>query len=127
MSSINSLLDGVCFDIESRLMPRLSGLQRFLIIQFLPQIWVFETEDQAVSLIVDQQGRAFTQAMNRVDRDVTIRWKHEYLASVLKTKSTSFVPLDEHPTIIFHTQSGRTAFDFLREQVGLQSQIAEGP
>ncbi len=119
MSSIISLLDGVCPEIESQLKPRLSGLQRFLIIQFLPQTWVFETENQVVSLVVDQQGSAFTQAMNRGGRDVTIRWKHDYLASVLKTRSIAHVPQGESPTIIFHSLKGRTAFDFLRKRLGL--------
>ena len=119
MSCIIGLLDGVCAEIESQLRPRLSGFQRFLIGQFLPQIWVFETEDQVVSLVVDRQGNAFTQAMNRGDRDVTIRWKHEYLASVLKFRSTACVPQGERPTITFHTPKGRTAFDFLRRRLGL--------
>ena len=114
-----SLLDGICAEIESQLRSRLSGTQRPLIVQFLPQIWVIETEDQVVSLVVDRQGNVFTQAVNRGDRDVTIRWKHEYLASALKTRSTAYVPHGEVPTITFHTQKGRTAFDFLRKRLGL--------
>lgn len=122
MRSIMSLLDGVCAEIESQLRPGLNGTQRFLIVGFLPQTWVFETENQVVSLVVDRHGNVFTQAMNRGDRDVTIQWKHEYLASVLMTRSTACVPHDELPTIIFHTEKGRTAFEFLKNRLGLQSQ-----
>ena len=124
MSCVMSLLDGVCAEIESQLRPRLSGTQRSLIVQFLPQVWVIETEDQVVSLVADRQGNVFTQAMNRGDRDVTIRWKHEYLASVLKTRSTAYVPHGELPTIIFHTEKGRMAFEFLKQRLGLQSHPA---
>jgi len=121
MNCIMSLLDGVCAEIESQLRPRFNGAQRSLIVQFLPQIWVFETEDQVVSLVVDRQGNVFTQAINRGDKDVTVRWKHEYLASVLKTRSTAYVPHGELPTIIFHTEKGRAAFEFLKQRLGLHS------
>lgn len=122
MSCITSLLEGACTEIESQLRPRLSGNQRFLIAGFLPQVWVFETEDQVVSIVVDRQGNAFTQALNRGNRDVTFRWKNEYLASVLIRKSAVYVPQGEHPTITFHTQKGRAAFELLSPRLGLQYQ-----
>jgi hypothetical protein len=127
MSCIMSLLEGVCAEIESQLRVMLGGTQRLLIVQFLPQIWVLETEDQVVSLLVNREGHVFAQDMNKGDRDVTIRWRSEYLESVLRTRSTAYVPRDQRPTIIFHTEKGRTAFEFLRERLGLQNQSARRP
>jgi len=119
MSCISGLLIAICPEIEQYLKPNLRGVQGLVLLSFLPQVWVFETEHCTSSLIVDREGDTSVQIGGRVDRDVTIKWKHDSLASVLKTRSSSSVPHGERPTIMLHSGKGRAAFDFLRRRFGL--------
>jgi len=119
MSCIQGLLASICPEIERQLRPNLRGIRGLLVRGYLPQTWVFETESETVSLIVDAQGKASVSNGPKYPKDVTIRWKHDSLASALRTRSSAHVPHGERPIIMFHSQKGRAAFDFLRKRLGL--------
>jgi hypothetical protein len=119
MSCIQGLLGSLSYGIESQLKPALSGLTGFLVRGYLPQAWVFETESEIATLTVDAYGNVSTQPGGLPSRDVTIRWTHDLLASVLKTRSRASVPSDAHPSVTTHTPKGQTAFSYLRGRFGL--------
>lgn len=119
MDSIASLLGYLCPDIERRLKPSLRGITGMIVQTYLPQVWVFETETETATLVVDAHGNAHVEGGASPGRDVTIRWKHDLLSSVLRTRSRVSVPGGVRPTIMFHTPKGRRAFDYLRGRLGL--------
>lgn len=119
MSCIASILSTLGPEIEGRLRPHLRSPAGFFIRTHLPQRWVFETEQETVSMIVDREGTARVQIGAAEPRDVTVRWKHDLLASVLRTRNRAGVPPGEVPIVQTHTYNGQTAFNFLRRHLGL--------
>jgi hypothetical protein len=119
MSCIQGLLASICPEVERQLKPNLRGIRGVFVQAYLPQTWVFETETETATFVVDARGNAHAEAGAKPDRDVTIRWKHDFLAAVLRTRSRASVPGGIHPVVMFHTPKGRRAFDFLRGRLGL--------
>ena len=119
MSCIQGLLGSLSHEIESQLKPALRGLGGLIVRGYLPQAWVFETEAEIATLMVDAQGNVSTQPSAPLHRDVTIRWKHDFLSSVLRTRSRASVPGGIRPVVMFHTPKGRRAFNYLRGELGL--------
>ena len=112
------LLESVCREIETRVKPNLGGIEGLLIRAFLPQSWVFETEAGSLTLFIDSEGNARVFACGESERDVTVQWQQEYLASVLEHRSRESLPPDENPNVTVHTEKGRVAFDYLRKEFG---------
>ena len=119
MDSIVSLLGDLCPEVERQLKPNLRGIRGMFVQAYLPQAWVFETETETATFVVDARGNAHAEAGAKLGRDVTIRWKHDFLAAVLRTRNRASVPGGIHPVVKFHTPKGRRAFDFLRGRLGL--------
>jgi len=119
MSCIQGMLGNLSYEIESQLKPALRGLGGFIVRGYLPQAWIFETESEIATLMVDAQGNVSTQPSGYLHRDVTIRWEHDLLASVLRTRNRASVPGGIHPIFMFHTAKGRAAFNYLRGRFGL--------
>lgn len=116
---LKELLGQYCGETEKQLKPRLKGIEGPLLKRYLPQTWVFETESETVSFLVDADGNATVHKGDGSDRDVTVKWKHEPLCSVLRARSPSAVEEGNRPTITFHTQKGRAAFNLLRRRLGI--------
>lgn len=119
MSCIEPLLRTFCYDVETRLKPQLRGLFSGIVQGYLPQSWIFETEAETVTFSVDSQGNAQVRQGGSYSPDVSIRWKHDLLASVLRTRNRASIPGGIRPIIMFHTPKGRKAFNFLRVRLGL--------
>jgi hypothetical protein len=119
MNSIASLLEGLCPEVEHMLKPSLRGFRGMLIQAYLPQAWVFVTETETATFIVDAGGNAHVEAGANPRKDVTIRWQHDLLASVLRMRSRDSAQRGVRPTIMFHTSCGRRAFGFLKGWLGL--------
>ena len=119
MDSIAGLLGSLCPEIESQLKPNLRGIRGMIVQAYLPQVWVFETETETATLVIDVHGNAHAEAGAEPRGNVTIRWKHDFLAAVLRTRSHASAPGGIRPTIMFHTPKGRKAFTFLRRRLGL--------
>ncbi|MFI5038280.1 MAG: hypothetical protein ACHP93_07355, partial [Solirubrobacterales bacterium] len=113
-----SHLTAVSGDIELRLKPQLTGLAGMMIKPYLPQSWVFETESETVSLVVDAQGNVSAVRGAASRPDVTIATSHARLEAALRTRDASQVPPGPL-TVTPHTGKGRTAFEFLRPRLGL--------
>lgn len=86
---------------------------------YLPQAWVFETEYGACTLFLDTEGNARVFPGAHEGRDVTIRWKHDSLASVLESRNRSSVSDGDNPDVFVQTDKGRAAFNYLRKEIGL--------
>jgi len=119
MSCIESILRGLCPEIESRVKPNLRGLAGFIVQGYLPQVWRFETERDKVSLVVDATGSASVTLAIPSQIDVIVRWKHDLLATVLRTRSREFIPEGESPEVLLLTSKGRSAYSYLRQQLGI--------
>lgn len=113
------ILTSLCSEVECRLRPNLRGIRGLVVQGYLPQTWVFETEKDTATFIVDASGNAHAEIGAKAGRDVTVRWQYDFLARVLRTRSHASIPGGIRPTIMFHTRKGRAAFNYLRKEIGL--------
>jgi len=116
---VEELLSGFCVQAEAELKPKLQGFTGMILGGFLPQVWVFETESESVTVIADANGRVTIRPGDGLQRDLTIRWKEDLLCGVLETRSRRGVPIGEVPTVIRHSQKGGAAFNYLKGRLGL--------
>jgi len=118
MSCVVELLEGVGRDAEPQIRGQLGGFFGAIVRQYLPQTWVFRTEDGAASFHVDPTGYVTVTPGASSPVDVTIEIGHERLKTALKTRrKESTAPGPLHVTA--HTAKGRAAFDYLRGRLGL--------
>jgi hypothetical protein len=118
MGSVDELLRGIAPEAQREIQQRLGGFLGGFVKAYLPQTWVFQTEEGAASLVVDAMGRVAVEPGAAKAPDVTIEVGYERLRTGLLTRrkeSTAPGPLNVTP----HTAKGRTAFDYLRGRLGL--------
>ena len=119
MSCIRDLLASFCPEIEDQLKPNLSGLKGLVVASQLPQAWNFKTETESVVFSIDKQGNASVRNGSVVAPDVTIVWKHDHLAMVLRNRSPSGLPKGALPSVTVHTSKGKRGYEILRKQIGI--------
>lgn len=119
MSCIQGLLGSLSYEVESQVKPALKGLTGIIVRGYLPQVWVFETESEVATLRVDLQGNVSTESGGASNRDVTIRWTHDLLATILRSRNRNAIPYGAYPEVKYHTAKGRAAFNYLRSRLGL--------
>lgn len=118
MSCIEGLLASVAKDVETQVRPQMSGIFGGMIRGYLPQTWVFTTEEGSASLTVDAEGHARAAAGALPKPDVTIETTHARLSAALTTRRSDAVPPGPFK-VTPHSEKGRTAFGFLRSRLGL--------
>ncbi len=119
MTELLKLFEALCPEVEAELKPKLSGiLTRAFIRPYLPQYWVFKTESETVTFIVDKDGNASVVPEAGENPDVTVEIDHEYLTSALSTRSKPESPPEKYIEN-FHTKKGETAFNLLKKRMGL--------
>jgi hypothetical protein len=119
MGRVEDLLSGFCVDAENELKPKLQGFTGLFLRGFLPQVWVFETESESVTVLAEPNGNVSIRQGDGFQRDLTIRWRHDLLCQVLETRTKDCVPIDERPTVVRHTDKGGAAFNYLKGRLGL--------
>ncbi len=119
MGQVEDLLQGFCVEAEAELRPRLQGFTGMILGSFLPQVWVFETESECVTVRAAPDGRISIIPADGLQRDLTIKWREDLLCNVLKTRSKTGVPEGEVPEVVRHTQKGSAAFNYLRGRLGI--------
>ncbi len=119
MTSIENLLKALCPEIESRIKPQLPGLTGLIFKSYLPQVWVFKTEHEVVTLLVDIQGDALVFPGEDEGSDVVIEWNHDLLTSVLSKRSREGIPGVAAPIVNARSVRGREAFNYLKGALGL--------
>jgi hypothetical protein len=118
MPSLLELLQSTAPDLEARIKPQLTGFAAVLVRPYLPQRWVFETETETASLIVESSGEVRAAAGAAESPDVTLKIGLERLRIALTTRNRDLVP--PGPLVVTpHTSKGQTAFQFLRSRLGL--------
>lgn len=118
MSCLPELLTQAARRFEPELQSRLNGLFGGIIGSYLPQTWVFRTDDGTASLLVDRAGRVTVEAGEAPHPDVTVEIPHDRLAAALRNRDRGSVPPGSL-TATPHTSKGKTAFDYLRSRLGL--------
>ncbi len=118
MASVEALLAPVARDAEPQLQQQLRGLFGGIVRAYLPQTWVFRTEEGVATLRVDPSGRFSVVAGALDPADVTVEVGHARLAAALTTRRREAVPPGPL-TVTPHTSKGRTAFEYLRGRLGL--------
>lgn len=115
---MEEVLKGVAPGLQTELARRLSGFFGAMVRQYLPQTWVFRTEDGTASLRVDPEGKVTVSPGALAPADVTVEVGHDRLRRMLTTRAP-----DPHPTgpltVTPHTAKGRVALGVLRERLGL--------
>lgn len=119
MTFLVNIFKPICYEVESELKPKLNGFFTGPIVRgYLPQCWVIKTEKETVTFSLDNNGNTSVKTGAGSRPDVTIDIDHEYLSEALATRNQpSFVP--KKSDITFHSQKGKTAFNFLRQRFGL--------
>jgi hypothetical protein len=116
MNHAAALLKDVGRQIEPEIQKQLGGLFGGIVRSYLPQAWVFETDEGVATLVVDQAGVASVLEGPAEHPDVTLKVPYAPLVKALTSK-TRIAP--SAVTVTPHTPKGRTAFDYLRGRVGL--------
>jgi hypothetical protein len=118
MPALLELLRTVAPDLETRVRSQLTGFTAVLVRPYLPQRWVFVTENETASLVVDPTGSVTAVAGEAKPPDVTVKVGLERLRVALTTRNKDLVPPGPLE-VIPHTSKGQTAFQFLRSRLGL--------
>ncbi|HXY47390.1 MAG TPA: hypothetical protein VEK13_05805 [Thermoplasmata archaeon] len=118
MSCVEALLRRVARDAEPEIQQRLHGLFGGMIRAYLPQTWVFRTEDGTASFRVDSTGRIEVASGADPSPDVTIEIGHDRLKAALTSRRREAVPPGS-VTVTPRTAKGKVAFGYLRERIGL--------
>lgn len=118
MSCLVELLSEAGKGVEAQLKPQLAGFFGGVVRSYLPQRWVFVTEEGSATLGVETDGVVWARPGAEPSPDVTIRTSHAKLAQALKTRAREGLPPDP-VNVTAHTTRGRTAFDFTRRRLGL--------
>ena len=119
MTELEDLFQPICEEVRKELKKVLGGILTGPIVKgYLPQDWVFATEDETVAFSVDKKGNAMVLQGGSDVPDVTIHIDKKYLAAALKyRKKPKFECLFYE--VKFHTGKGETAFGYLRKRLGL--------
>ena len=123
MSCLLNLLEQLSPRVEAELRPHLRSLVRGTIVRHhLPQVWVFDTDAERVSFIVDHQGAVSALGSSDPPLDVLISVSHDVLSTALEA---ALGLRDSHAVIrgpitpTFYTRKGERAFNYLRQRIGL--------
>ena len=118
MSCVEELLRTAGKGFEPEIKSRLSGFLGGILRQYLPQTWVFRTDDGTASLSVDGNGTVTVVSGAAAHPDVTIEIPHDRLRAALTTRKRESVPPGPIQ-VTPHSAKGKAAFDYLRGRLGL--------
>ncbi|HYA70004.1 MAG TPA: hypothetical protein VEH28_01370 [Thermoplasmata archaeon] len=118
MSCVEGLIEKAAREVEPEVKQRLQGFLGGFVRAYLPQTWVFRTEDGTASLRVDPSGAATAIPGAAESPDVTVEVGHDRLKAALEQRGKGTRPTGNFK-VTTHTAKGRAAFDLLRERFGL--------
>ena len=118
MSCTKGLLEKAGQEVEAQLKPQLNGFFGGMVRGYLPQAWVFSTEEGSTTLRVEKDGSSKVAAGAEASPDVTVETTHAALASALTNRERSQLPPGAF-RVTAHTEKGRMAFRFFRSRLGV--------
>jgi hypothetical protein len=119
VSALQPTLQNVALQVQAELNSILATPMGAMIRSYLPQVWVFETEQEVLTLAVDVMGRVSTFPGGMQERDVTIRMREAPLQLALQTRDARRTLPADAPRVEYHSPKGNTAFTYLRGRFGL--------
>jgi hypothetical protein len=112
------LLEKITPDIEKELKPRLQGFLGSFVRAYLPQHWVFETDQDAATVEIATTGAVRVVPGTFPSPDVTVHApKHRLEELFSKGARPATMPTDVRA--VPHTAKGKVAFDQVRSRFGL--------
>lgn len=118
MGALVDLLSDAGRQWEPELQRRLTGLLGGIFRAYLPQTWVFRTEQETATLRVAPDGRVAVGDGATDAPDVTVEVPLRRLEAALRSQRREAIPPGELK-VTTHSAKGKTAFDYLRSRVGL--------
>jgi hypothetical protein len=118
MGELADLLTEAGRQWEPELKQRLQGMLGGIFRAYLPQAWVFRTEQETATLLVEKDGHVEVRAEETKSPDVTVEVPFRRLATALRARSRQAMPPGELK-VTTHTPKGKTAFDYLRSRLGI--------
>ena len=118
MSCTATTLADLCPTVEAQLKPQLSGLFGGFVRAYLPQHWLFRTEQDSATLTVDPNGRATASAVPHPSPDVTVELPHGELRALVAGGGRRR-PAPGSIKATAHTPKGRAALGYLGPRLGL--------
>ena len=118
MGDLEDLLEPVAKKAQKEVQSRLTGFFGAMVRPYLPQTWVFVTEQGTASLHVDARGAVAVHPGAMRAPDVTVDVELARLRAAL----TGPHPPAERPQdlrVTTHSAKGKAAFGLLRERLGL--------
>ena len=112
------LLSATAPELGARLRQQMQGFAGAFVRPYLPQRWVFVTERETASLVVEVSGSVSAVAGVAAPPDVTVKIPYDRLRVALTTRNRVAVPPGPLE-VVPHTDKGRTAFQFVRSRLGL--------
>jgi hypothetical protein len=115
---LEELLRETAGRVEPEVQRQLHGLFGGIVRSYLPQAWVFETDEGTASFLVDRAGVVSVAAGAAKNADVTVKIPANRLRVALTTRDPAKVP--PGPLAVTpHTPKGKAAFGYLRGRLGL--------
>jgi hypothetical protein len=118
MSELTKLLEDAAHQLEPEIQRRLQGLLGGIVRAYLPQLWLFRTDQGTASLTVSSSGAVSVAGGEAAHPDVTIELPMDLLKKALTARRADGVPRGPVKATP-HTAKGRAAFDYLRGRLGL--------
>ena len=118
MSCLEELLAARANEIRAAVESRLRGFLGGMLRAYLPQVWVFRAEEEAVSVRVGADGRVTVVPGTADPADVTVEGSHDRLRSALTAGPEAPSAVGDL-RVTSHTAKGRAAFGFVRQRLGL--------
>ncbi len=97
MSALQAAFAQLTAQVQNVLSVALAGPMGPMVRAYLPQVWVFETEQGARTLAVDAAGRATSFPRGMVEREVTVQRRQDPLLRGLARGSAGPPPPPEAP------------------------------
>jgi len=118
MSCTVELLKEAGRGVEAQLRPQLEGLFGGVVRSYLPQRWLFLTDEGATTFGVEPNGSVWVREGRDDAPDVVIEIGHAKLAAALRTRRREGLPPGP-VNVTPRTSKGKTAFEFTRRRLGL--------
>ncbi len=118
MGATADLLAPLTPSVEAEVKSRLGGLFGGFVRAYLPQTWVFRTDQDTATFSVDAQGNARVVPADHPSPDVTVQGPFAALRDALTSRGQRR-PAPGVVRVTPHTVKGRAAFDYLRPRFGL--------